>query len=117
MWHHQQEGLAVETTAMMTIVAHEMDIVEAKNITQAAELIPTQVVMNVMAGKEFIHLLIGSTLSVGADRNKSIHLWIGCIRHLVNHTVGVQGLGALLEVVEKADMKVEADTKSLSLCA
>lgn len=113
MWHHLQEERTVETTAMMTIVAHGMDIVKAEKITQAAEVIHTQVVMNVAVGKEFIHLLIGNTLSVGADKNESIHLWIGCICHLVNRTVVVQGLGALLEVVEKADMKVEADTKSL----
>lgn len=113
MWHHLQEGLTVETTAMMTIVAHETDIVEAKKITQAAEVIHTQGVMNVAVGKEFIHLLIGNILSMGAGKNESVHLWIGCICCLVNHTVGVQGLGALLEVVEKADMKMEADTKSL----
>ena len=111
MWHHPQEGLTGETTTMMTIVAHEMDIVEAKKITQAAEVIHTQVVMNVVVDKEFIHLLIENILSVGADKNESIHLWIGCICHPVNHTVVVQGLGVLLEVMEKADMKVEADTK------
>lgn len=111
MWHHPQEGLTGETTAMMTVVAHEMDIVEAKKITQAAEVTHTQVVMNIAVGKEFIHLLIGNIVSAGPDKSESIHLWIGCICHLVNHTV--QGLGALLEVVEKADMKVEANTKSL----
>lgn len=82
MRHHLQEGLTVETTTMIIIVAHEMAMVEVEKYTLAAEVTYIQVAMNVV-GEKCFHLLIGNTLSMWADKKEDIHLWIGCIVHLV----------------------------------
>lgn len=111
MRHHLQEALTVETTTMMTTVPHEVDMVEDEKLTQTAKVTYIQVAMNVVVDNCF-HLLLGNTLSMGGDKKEGTHLWTGCIGHLVNHTVLVQALGDTMEIVEKADMKVEAGAKS-----
>lgn len=114
MRRHLQEGLTVETTTVIIIVAHEMALVEDEKYTLAAKVTHIQVAMNVVGEKTYFPLLIRNTLSIGADKKEGIHLWIGCIVHLVKHRIIVQDLGDPMEVTEKADMKVEAGTKVLS---
>ena len=72
MRHHLQEGLTVETTAMIIIVAHEMAMVEDEKYTLAAEVTYIQVAMNIVGEKKCFHLLIGNTLSMEADKKEGI---------------------------------------------
>lgn len=71
--------------------------------------------MNVVVDKKcFHHLLIGNTLTVRADRKEGIHLRMGCIVHLVNHTVVIPRFGGSHGGRGESRYKVEAGTKVLS---